>query len=128
MDFTLVSIFLLEQRGKISQDDTLNRYFDSVPADKESITIRQLVTGESQGCQISSIRKTIGSHLAYLNRKAAERLFAQELLFKPGKGTSHSHGIFRAVVIHHRTCQWKGLYTFLKENFFDPAGMTRTAT
>ena len=128
MDFTLVSIFLLEQRGKISQDDTLNRYFDSVPADKESITIRQLVTGKSGLPNFFDTEDDWDADLAYLNRKAAEeRLFAQELLFKPGKGTSHSHGAFGLLSSIIERVSGKDYYTFLKENFFNPAGMTRTA-
>lgn len=128
MDFTLVSIFLLEQQGKISQDDTLNRYFDNVPADKESITIRQLVTGKSGLPNFFDTEDDWDADLAYLNRKAAEeRLFSQELLFKPGQGTSQSHGAFGLLSSIIERVSGQDYYTFLKDNFFDPAGMTRTA-
>jgi len=50
----------------------------------------------------------------------------QKLLFKPGQGHSHSHGAFGllAAIVELKT--GKTYMEFLKENFFDPAGMTRT--
>lgn len=41
---TATAIMLLEQEHQLSVDDPLTKYFDDVPADKQSITLAQLLT------------------------------------------------------------------------------------
>lgn len=128
MDFTLVSLFLLEQQGKIRQDDTLETFFDNVPADKAKITIRHLMSGQSGLPDFFDTEDDWDPDLAFINRKTAEeRLMSQELLFEPGTKSRHSHGGFGLLSIIIERVSGQDYFTFLKENFFDPAGMTRTA-
>ena len=128
MDFTLVSLFLLEQQGKIQQDDTLDTFLKDVPADKAKITIRQLMSGQSGLPDFFDTEDDWDPDLAYINRKTAEaRLLSQELLFEPGTKSRHSHGAFGLLSIIIERVSGQDYYTFLKENFFDRAGMTRTA-
>jgi len=47
IDYTVAAIHLLAQQGRIKLDDPITRYFDDVPADKQAITIRHLLTGRS---------------------------------------------------------------------------------
>ena len=42
-DFTVVSILQLQERGRLSLDDSIPKYFANVPPDKRGITIRQLL-------------------------------------------------------------------------------------
>ncbi len=128
MDFTLVSILLLEQRGVLSRDDSLDKFFDNVPADKRAITIRHLLTGRSGLPNFFHVEDDWDADIAYIDRKTAEqRLFAQELLFEPGTESSHSHGAYGLLASIIERATGKDYYHFLKENFFDPAEMTRTA-
>ncbi|MCL4216335.1 MAG: serine hydrolase [Candidatus Hydrogenedentes bacterium] len=128
MDFTLMSIFLLEQRGRIDRDDALSKYFENVPEDKQNITIRQLISGESGLPDFFETEDDWDPDLAYIDRKTAEdRLFSQTLLFEPGSDSSHSHGAYGLLASIIERVSGKDYYSFLKENFFDPAGMTRTA-
>ncbi len=128
MDFTLVSLFLLEQQGKIHQDDTLDMFLENAPADKAKITIRQLMSSQSGLPDFFDTEDDWDPDLAYINRKTAEeRLLSQELLFEPGTKSRHSHGAFGLLSIIIERVTGQDYYAFLKENFFDPAGMTRTA-
>lgn len=128
MDFTLMSIFLLEQRGQLQQSDTLDKFFEDVPADKAKITVRHLIKGESGLPDFFDTEADWDADLAYIDRATAEaRIFAQTLLFEPGTDSRSSHGAFGLLASIIERVSGKEYGEFLKENFFDPAGMTRTA-
>jgi CubicO group peptidase (beta-lactamase class C family) len=42
-DFTIVSILQLQERGRLTLDDSIAKYFGQVPPDKRGITIRDLL-------------------------------------------------------------------------------------
>lgn len=44
---TALAIMQLHERGKLSVNDSITKYFDNIPADKKDITIRQLLTHTS---------------------------------------------------------------------------------
>ena len=128
MDFTYVAIKLLEQRGEIQLDDTLERFFDRVPEDKQNITIRHLMNGESGLPDFFHTEDDWDPDIAYIDRATAEeRLLGQELLFEPGTDNRSSHGAYGLLSSIIERVSGKDYFTFLNENFFEPAGMTRTA-
>lgn len=47
IDFTKAGILLLAERGKLSLDDPITKYFDKVPDEKKAITLKHLMTGRS---------------------------------------------------------------------------------
>ncbi len=128
MDFTYVGIRLLEQRGLLSLKDTLTKFYSYVPEDKATITIGHLLNGQSGLPDFFDTRDDWDADLAYIDRTAAEeRIFAQELLFEPGTDQRGSHGAYGLLAAIIERASGKDYFTFMKENFFDPAGMTRTA-
>jgi len=65
--------------------------------------------------------------LGWIDRTEFERrTMAVPLLFAPGEGEAHSHWAFGVLAAIVERVSGQGYYEFLRENFFDPAGMERT--
>lgn len=127
IDFTIASIFLLAQRGVLTLDDSIDRWFEEVPADKRAMTIRHLMTGRSGLVDFFHEPGDWDADLAWIDRQTAERrLLSSELLFAPGTSQRHSHGAFVLLAALVERASGQEYWPFLRENFFDPAGMTRT--
>ena len=129
IDFTTAAIYLLEQRGLLSQDDTLGDYLDNVPEDRAGITIRHMLNGQSGLPDFPANAEDWDADLAWIDRAEFERRTLEiPLLFAPGEGEAHSHWAFGmlAAIIERVSGQSYG--DFLRTNFFDPAGMARTGS
>jgi CubicO group peptidase (beta-lactamase class C family) len=127
IDYTVAAILLLDQRGQLTLDDSIDRHFEDVPADKASMTIRHCLNGQSGLPDFFHDAGDRDADLAWVDRETAERrLLAQELLFAPGEGEAHSHGAFGLLAALIERVSGQSYYAFLRENFLDPAGMQRT--
>jgi len=127
IDYTVAAVYLLDQKGQIHLDDPIDRYFDNVPPDKRSMTIRHLMTGQSGLPDFFHTATDWDPDLAWIDRKTAEqRILSQALLFAPGAGHKHSHGAFVLLAALVERVSGKSYYDFIRENFLDPAGMNRT--
>ena len=127
IDFTTAAILLMDQQGILSLDDSIKKHLVDVPADKKDITIKHLMSDESGLPDFFDNERDWDADLQWISRdEAIYRMMNQKLLFKPGQGHSHSHGAFGllAAIVELKT--GKTYMEYLKENFFDPAGMTRT--
>lgn len=127
IDYTIASILLLAQQDKLSLDDTIDRYIDEVPKDKQSVTIQHLMTGRSGLPDFFDVESDWDADLAWIDREeATERLLTIDLLFEPGTNRQHSHAAFGLLAIVIEKVSGMDYYAFLRKNFFDPAGMERT--
>lgn len=127
IDFTTAAIYLLEQRGLLSQDDTLANYLDNVPADRAGMTIRQMMTGQSGLPDFPANDGDWDADLGWIDRAEFERRTLEiPLLFAPGEGEAHSHWAFGMLAAIIERVSGQSYADFLRENFFDPAGMDRT--
>ncbi len=127
IDYTMAGINLLDQQGRIDLDDTIDKYFEDVPVDKRAITIRHLMTGQSGLPDFFHAQEDWDPDLKWIDRETAERrLFAQELLFVPGEDRRHSHGAFGLLAALIERVSGMTYYSYIRENFLDPAGMSRT--
>ncbi len=127
IDYTVAAIMLLDQQGRIRLDDPVSKYFHDVPEDKQALTIRHLMTGQSGLPDFFHTKDDWDPDLAWVDRETAERrILSQELLFPPGSSRKHSHGAFvlLAALIEHVTGET--YYGFIRSHFLDPAGMSRT--
>jgi CubicO group peptidase (beta-lactamase class C family) len=85
-DFTMVAILQLVERGHLTLDDSLGRFFPETPADKRGITIRQLIrhrAGFSPGFPPDSQLITRDDFV--------RRAMAQQLAFAPGEREQYSN-------------------------------------
>ena len=127
IDFTIAAIYLLEQRGQLSLDDRLGKYYPDAPADRAGMTIRQMFTGQSGLPDFPANESDWDADLGWIDRAEFERrTMATDMLFAPGNGKAHSHWAFGLLAAIVERVSGKGYYPFLRENFFDPAGMQRT--
>jgi CubicO group peptidase (beta-lactamase class C family) len=127
IDFTTAAILLLDQQGILSLDDSIEKHLGDVPSDKKGITIKHLMSGESGLPDFFDIEEDWDADLQWISRdKAILRMMNQKLLFKPGHGNSHSHGAFGLLAAIVELKSGKTYMDYLIENFFNPAGMTRT--
>lgn len=127
IDFTKAAILLLDQRQDISMDEPISRYFDDVPEDKQDMRIHHLMSGRSGLPDFFHTDNDRDPDLAWVDRETAlQRLLNQDLLFEPGAEQRHSHGAFGLLAILIEQVSGMNYFDFLNENFFEPAGMTRT--
>ncbi|HMA53922.1 MAG TPA: serine hydrolase domain-containing protein, partial [Acidobacteriota bacterium] len=119
--FTGAAILKLEEDGKLSVDDPISRYFEGVPADKAGITLHQLLT-HSSGLSDPDIGDFDPVPLAgYL-----KQVFAQPLLFAPGKGYTYSNANFSLLGAILEKLSGKPYEAVLRERLFLPNGMYET--
>ena len=127
--FCAAAVMILRDQGKLSVDDTINKYFPEYDRGKD-ITVRHLLTMRS------GIRDTVGEGFAgtlpYTNTEEQntslikEWLFSRTLLFEPGTAFrySNSNYILLADIVEQVSGQYYN--DFLKEHIFDPLCMKHT--
>lgn len=129
IDYSVAAVLLLDQRGQLHLDDTIDRHVDDVPADKRTMTIRHLMTGQSGLPDFFHTAGDWDPDLAWIDRREAERrLLAQPLRFVPGTDRAHSHGAFGLLAALVERVSGQSYGAFLRQHVFQPAGMTRTGS
>ncbi len=127
IDFTRAAIWFLVERGALSMDDPITRFYPDAPGDKRDMTIRHLMEHQSGLPNFHHTAADQDWDLTWIDRAEAERrILARDLLFEPGTDVAPSHsafGLLAAIVERASGQTYEG---FLREHFFEPAGMTRT--
>ena len=128
IDFTHGAILELAEMGKVSLDDPITRYFTGVPADKRGITLDHLRTSRSGLIDFQGIEGVDPNlDLSWIDRdEFLRRMFAAPLHFAPGTDEQHSHGAWSMLAAVIEVASGQDYETFLREHFFEPAGMART--
>jgi len=128
IDFTRAAVLKLEDTGKIRTSDPITTFLREVPEDKRTITLDQLMTGRSGLPDFHHVAaRDADPDLTWIDRdEALRRILGQDLLFRPGEGRAHSHSawVLLAAIVEQVAQESYG--EFLRKNFFEPAGMTRT--
>lgn len=129
IDFTVAAIYLLAERGELSIDDRLDKYYPDAPDDRAGITIRQMMSGESGLPDFPANESDWDPDLAWIDRAEFERRTMEiPLIFVPGEGNEHSHWAFGVLAAIVERVSGESYEAFLRTNFLDPAGMTRTGS
>jgi len=127
--FTAAAVLMLQDRGKLSVSDPIDKYLDDLPDQWKGITIHQLLShtsGLMHSWALPDFEKTI--MIPATPEQTLAKFKDQPLVFKPGEGFLYSGlGYFiLARVIEKVT---GGTYdAFLKENIFTPLGMGDTGS
>ena len=124
--FTAASILLLVQRGAISLDDDIRKYFPELPKYEAPITVKHL------GRHTSGVRDYL-ELMVMTGRKPDEPLSNEEaveliarqkgLNFKPGEKFLYSNSNYVLLAEIVRRASGKSLREFADENIFRPLGM-----
>jgi CubicO group peptidase (beta-lactamase class C family) len=119
--FTAAAILKLEMLEKLSTDDTIGKFFPSVPDDKASITIHDLLR------HASGLRGDIGGDYEKITRdEFLAKLMAASLESKIGERFRYSNIGYSLLAMIVEKASGQNYETFLAENHFKPAGMRST--
>ena len=127
IDFTRGAILKLEEQGKLKTSDPITKYLSDVPADKQAMTIDHLLSARSGLPDFHHLDSDPDKDLAWIDRDTAiERILSATLLFPPGQGEAHSHSAWVLLAAVVEVVSKQSYETYVRTNFFEPAGMTRT--
>lgn len=119
--FTAAAIVKLEMQGKLKTEDFISKYLDGVPEDKANVTIHQLLTHTAGFPEYSG-----GDYEKSERDETIARILKESLAFKPGSSYSYSNAGYSVLAAIVEKVSGQSYETFLNENLFKPAGMTKT--
>lgn len=138
--FCAAAVLLLQERGKLSVDDTLGKYYPECPYG-DSITLKQMLsmrsgiaefyeTYRADGCfneiPTGELQRTVtNENSAEENREKLQAwLFAQPLVFTPGSIYDYTNSNYFLLARLVEKLSGKAYESFIKENIFEPLGMS----
>jgi CubicO group peptidase (beta-lactamase class C family) len=120
--FTAAAILTLQQRGLLSVQDPLQRFFPHTPPDKATITLHQLLTHSS-----GLVENLSGGDYSVVSREQfMQRLFASELQSTPGIEFAYSNAGYGLLGLVIEQVSGQSYEAFLQQWLFLPAGMDQT--
>jgi CubicO group peptidase (beta-lactamase class C family) len=126
-EFTSVGILLLKDKGKISYDDTLRKFFPELPY--TNITIAQLLTHTSGVPDGFDVVEKYFDHAKIATNQDLIRLLAKyqpPALFTPGENLMYSGTGFNLLASIIEKISGQSYNSYLNENIFKPLGMKNT--
>lgn len=118
---TAAAILLLESQNQLSVDDPITKYFESVPKNKQSITIHQLLTHSS------GLVGGIGAdHEPMEKQPYLDRVMAEPLQFDPSTSYGYSNSGYSVLGMTVEQVSGVNYETFLRNELLLPSDMTYT--
>lgn len=127
--FTVFSILLLAEQGKLSLDDDIRKFIPEVPDFGDKITLRHLAT------HTSGLREE-GELLAITGTRYGDVVTTEQILelvanqkqlnFKPGEEHLYCNTGFTLLAEVVARVSGQSFAAFAKANIFDPLGMSNT--
>lgn len=139
--FCASAVLLLQEQGKLSVNDTLEKYFPEYTVAKD-VTLKNLLTMRS------GIRDYVNRDFSYIDQpfptdhyelsadftveetraSILNWLYTQRLKFTPDSSKSYSNTNYFLLAIIVEKASGMSYKDFLKENIFNPLGMTNTGS
>lgn len=124
--FTALCIMMLEEQGKLSYDQTLNDIFPEFPAYGKQITIRHLLHHTSGLIDYESLIPDTAT-IQVVDKDVLHLMMQQDsTYFPPGAKYQYSNSGYAVLAMIVKRVSGQRFAQFLKENIFDPLGMTKT--
>lgn len=127
--FTVLSVLLLQEEGKLNIDDDIRRYVGDLISFKEPVTIRQMfqnVSGIRDQWELLFMHGIkINDSISMEDVNAAIRL-QKSLNFPPQEGYLYSNTGFHLLAVIVERISKKAFPDFVKERIFLPLGMEHT--
>jgi CubicO group peptidase (beta-lactamase class C family) len=122
--FTAVSILLLEERGKLSVDDSVKKYMPDAPAAWDKITIFNLLTHTSGIPNFTGFPDYASLEpFATTPAQLVARFRDKPLDFQPGEKWSYSNSGYVLLGYLIEKISGESYEKFVQENIFTPLGM-----
>lgn len=125
--FTAMGIMILKERGLLSYDDNIKKFFPNIPYD--NITIRNLLTHTSGlPAYEDQFEKNWDHKKIAFNKDMVEMLqkIKDTLFFKPGSKFKYSNTGFALLASIIEKVSGSAYNDFMAKNIFQPLGMTHT--
>jgi CubicO group peptidase (beta-lactamase class C family) len=125
--FTAAAIMLCKERGLLSLDDSLSKYFPELPF--EGVRLRQMLTHTSGLPEQNELMyKVWDSDKAATNADLIEQLIKHkpEMAFKPGEGFRYSNTNYALLASIVEKVSGQTFRDFMARNIFEPLGMKDT--
>jgi D-alanyl-D-alanine carboxypeptidase len=126
--FTITSILMLADQGKLNLDDPISKYVEGVPSG-DQITLRHLAEMRSGlanygGDLVSEMEQNLSRE--WTPQELLELSFSHPLLFTPGSefDYSNTNTVLLGLVVEKVSGQ--SLKSFIEENIVEPEGLTHT--
>jgi CubicO group peptidase (beta-lactamase class C family) len=125
--FTAVAILMLVEQGKLSLEDSITKFIPDYPTRGKTITIHHLLnhtsgiksyTGIGNLVKVAREDKTLDELIDYFKDEPMD--------FDPGEGFSYNNSGYVLLGKIIEVVSGTTYDAFLKENIFDPLGMTNT--
>lgn len=129
--FTAFAIMLQAERGLLSLDDDIRKHIPELPEFDQTINVRHLITHTSGLREFLNLTRMTGRRLDrgdWIDRSEIIDIVQRQpaLQNEPGAEYNYNNTAFGlAAVIVERT-SGQDFPTFMRENVFEPLGMTRT--
>lgn len=125
--FTAAAVMLLQERGKLSVGDSVCKYLSDCPAAWQPVTLRHLLThtsGIKNFTDLPDYPKTMA--LPATHEEMLARFKDRPLEFAPGEKYTYSNSGYYLLGVVIERASGKAYADFLRENIFEPLGMTST--
>lgn len=119
--FTATAILKLEMLGKLSTEDKLSKYFDSITEDKENITIHDLLRHQS-----GLISNVGGDYEKISDEEFLKEVFSSKLKFEVGKGFGYSNVGYSLLAMIIEKVSEQDYEAYLYKELWKPAQMEMT--
>jgi CubicO group peptidase (beta-lactamase class C family) len=129
--FVAAAVLLLEKRGVLSLDDTLQKWFPEIPVYEQPITIRHLMLHTSGLRDWGSVRGLAGWPrwtASYTHGDALAIIARQHgLNHLPGEAYSYTNTGYNLMAMLVERATRQRFTTFTQREFFEPLGMSSTS-
>jgi len=130
--FTMAAVLKLQSQGKLRATDAISSVLPGVPPDKAHITIRQLMTHAAGLPDIVDARSTPVEYTTEFDYEPVSRdeivrrAMNARLVGEPGGRSEYSNLGYSLLGVIVELASGRDFETYLREQLFEPAGMTRT--
>jgi CubicO group peptidase (beta-lactamase class C family) len=126
--YTATAIMMLEERGKLSYDDILSKYFPEFPEYSEQISIKHLLTHTSGIIDYLSRGLNLQQQFPIITKRIIIDSLSNQpkLLFKSGEKYGYSNSNYALLAFIIEKVSGQSYREFLQANLFNPLGMNHT--
>ena len=128
--FTAAAVLLLVDRGQVSLDDNIRKYFPEIPEYERPITVRQLLnhtSGLRDWGEVESYAGWPRTTREYTHAHVLEIISRQHALnYPPGDAWSYTNSGYNLAAMLVERVSGMMLQAFCRKEFFEPLGMDST--
>lgn len=118
--FAASAILELQEEGKLSVDDPITKFLPDVPADKQSITLRQLMS------HMSGFSQQYAADGIADRGEAVKALLATPLKHPAGTAFAYSNDAYNLIAAIVEIAAGEPFESYLQRKLLDPAGLRNT--